>query len=223
MQIPHLMIGGFALGGVPTDLGPTLSPFPRLPFAAPAMNFHWSRSTASRCPGVPVLMTGSLQDLWTLYQPILRPILRIGPIFGGIAMLSWRVREQRVAVTAKTILIPPIAMSTGFFMFISPLMRVPWSWAIVSLTLGAFVLSYPLLSSSRLVDRDGEIFMHRSRVFLWVLLGLLAIRLALHDWIGHLISPLQTAAVFYLVAFGMIVRWRGDMYRQYHALRPRGA
>ena len=53
-----------------------------------------------------------------------------------------------------------------------------------------------------------------------ILLGLLGLRLALHDYIGHLISPLQTAAVFFLLAFGMIVRWRSDMYRQYRRLVP---
>jgi membrane protein CcdC involved in cytochrome C biogenesis len=60
--------------------------------------------------------------------------------------------------------------------------------------------------------------MQRSRAFLGILLALLAVRLLLHDYIGHLISPLQTAAVFYLLAFGMIVRWRWTMYRQYQAL-----
>lgn len=56
--------------------------------------------------------------------------------------------------------------------------------------------------------------------FLAILLGLLGLRLALRDYIGHLISPLQTAAVFFLLAFGMIVRWRSDMYRQYRRLVP---
>ena len=41
-----------------------------------------------------------------------------------------------------------------------------------------------------------------------------------HESIGHLISPMQTASVFYLLAFGMIVRWRTTMYRQFRALVP---
>jgi membrane protein CcdC involved in cytochrome C biogenesis len=51
-----------------------------------------------------------------------------------------------------------------------------------------------------------------------ILLVLLAIRLALHDYIGHIISPLQTASLFYLLAFGMIVRWRLVMYLQYQRI-----
>ena len=160
----------------------------------------------------------SLPELYAQYQPIIRPALRIGPIFGGIAMLAWRVRETRVPVSRNAIIIPPLAMSTGFMMFIVPMMRIPWLWAISAFLLGFLVLSWPLVRSTRLEPRDGVVWMKRSRAFLMILLVLLAIRLALHDYIGHIISPLQTASVFYLLAFGMIVRWRLVMYRQYQRI-----
>ena len=80
--------------------------------------------------------------------------------------------------------------------------------------MGLFVFSYPLVRSSRLELRDSVVYMNRSRAFLAILLGLLALRLALHDFIGHLISPLQTASLFYRMAFGMIARWRLGMYGQ---------
>lgn len=156
-----------------------------------------------------------LRELYVRYQQVIRPVLRFGPILGGVVLLAWRVRETRVPVTKKAIIIPPVAMSSAFFMFLSPLTRIPWSWAIVSLLLGWLVLSYPLVRSTRLEVRGGVIYMTRSRAFLAILLGLLAVRLLLHDYIGHLISPLQTASVFYLMAFGMIVRWRSLMYRQF--------
>ena len=159
-----------------------------------------------------------LPELYAQYQPIIRPALRIGPIFGGIAMLAWRVRETRVPVSRNAIIIPPLAMSTGFMMFIVPMMRIPWLWAISAFLLGFLVLSWPLVRSTRLEPRDGVVWMKRSRAFLMILLVLLAIRLALHDYIGHIISPLQTASVFYLLAFGMIVRWRLVMYRQYQRI-----
>jgi membrane protein CcdC involved in cytochrome C biogenesis len=163
----------------------------------------------------------SFQELYARYQWIIKPILRVSPIVGGIVILAWRVRETRVPVTTKSILIPPAAMSTGFFMFIAPMMRIPWTWAIAALLLGAFALSLPLLHSTRLEQRDGVVYMRRSPAFLAILLALLAVRLLLHDYIGHLISPLQTAAVFYLLAFGMIVRWRWTMHRQYDAIMSR--
>ena len=159
-----------------------------------------------------------LPELYAQFQPIIRPALRIGPIFGGIAMLAWRVRETRVPVSRNAIIIPPLAMSTGFMMFIVPMMRIPWLWAISAFLLGFLVLSWPLVSSTRLEPRDGVVWMKRSRAFLMILLVLLAIRLALHDYIGHIISPLQTASLFYLLAFGMIVRWRLVMYLQYQRI-----
>ena len=46
----------------------------------------------------------------------------------------------------------------------------------------------------------------------------LAIRLLLHEYGGRLVSPLLTATLFYLMAFGMIVRWRMLMHRQFRRL-----
>ena len=60
--------------------------------------------------------------------------------------------------------------------------------------------------------------MKRSRTFLWVLFGLFSLRLLLHDYIGHLISPMQTASVFFLMAFGMIVVWRVRLYLLYRLI-----
>lgn len=163
------------------------------------------------------------QQLFAQYQWFLRPILRIGPIFGGIAMLAWRVRETRVPVTREAIVIPPLAMSSAFFMFLSPMMRVPWWWAATAFLLGLFLLSWPLVRSSRLELRDGVVYMRRSRAFLGILAALLAVRLALHDYIGHIVSPLQTASLFFLAAFGMIVRWRAGMYLQYRRIVAPGS
>lgn len=160
----------------------------------------------------------NFHDFYLQYGNVLGPLLRIGPIFGGIGLLLWRVQETRMPVTIKSIVIPPLGMSTGFGMFFSPLMRVPWSWAIASFAFGVVLLSYPLLKSSRLERRDGVIYMKRSRAFLWIIFGLFSVRILLHDYIGQFISPLQTAAIFYLMAFGMIVRWRTSLYVAYRRL-----
>lgn len=109
-------------------------------------------------------------------------------------------------------------MSSGSCMFTAPMTRVPWSWAIIALSLGFFVLSRPLVSSTRLEPRDGMVYMTRSRAFLAILLVVLAIRLLLHEYGGRLVSPLLTASLFYLMAFGMIVRWRMLMHRQFRRL-----
>jgi membrane protein CcdC involved in cytochrome C biogenesis len=140
------------------------------------------------------------------------------PLVGGLAVLVWRIQETRTPVSARKILIPPLGMSTGFFMFVAPAMRVPWTWALGAYLVGALVLSYPLARTSSL-ERSGDvILMRRSNGFLLILLGLLALRLALHDYIGAVMPAKQTAAVFFILAFGMISRWRAGMYLQYRAL-----
>jgi membrane protein CcdC involved in cytochrome C biogenesis len=169
-----------------------------------------------------ILGQAELQDLYTKYGSVIRPLMRVSPVIGGLVIVAWRMRETRVPVTKKSIVVPPLAMSTGFGMFFAPMMRVPWSWAVVALLAGAFLLSWPLLRSTKLEARDGHVYMQRSRAFMLILLVLLALRIGLHDYIGHLISPLQTAAVFYLLAFGMIAMWRFRMYRQYEAITAAG-
>ncbi len=140
------------------------------------------------------------------------------PLVGGLAVVVWRIQETRTPVTARKILIPPLAMSTGFCMFVMPAMRVPWTWAVVAYLVGALALSYPLERTSSLERVGDVIYMRRSHGFLVILLGLLALRLLLHNYVGAMMPPKQTAAVFFILAFGMISRWRASMYRQFRAL-----
>ncbi|MGD2045633.1 MAG: cytochrome c biogenesis protein CcdC [Gemmatimonadota bacterium] len=153
----------------------------------------------------------------------LRILAVMAPIAGGLGVLAWRIQETRTPVTARKIIIPPLAMSTGFGMFFSPAMRVPWTWAIGAFLIGALVLSPPLARTSKLERRGDVILMKRSKGFLLILLGLLALRIALHDYVGHLISARQTAAVFFILAFGMILRWRVGMYFKFRELTSDGA
>jgi membrane protein CcdC involved in cytochrome C biogenesis len=152
-------------------------------------------------------MSGALSGLATL-----------APIVGGLTVLAWRVQETRTPVTARKIIIPPLAMSTGFGMFVVPAMRIPWTWGLAAFAFGALVLSPPLSRTSKLERRGEEILMQRSRGFLLILLGLLALRIGLHDYVEHLVSARQTAAIFFVLAFGMILRWRVSMYLRFREL-----
>jgi len=141
-----------------------------------------------------------------------------GSLAGLLAVMAWRVREARGAVSVKKIVIPPLGMATGFSMFAVPAFRVPWTWAAMALLLGASALAYPLLRTSRLVRQGGVIMMQRSNAFFAVILGLAAIRLMARGYVDTVLSGKQTAAVFYLLAFGMIVRWRTRMLLEYRKL-----
>jgi membrane protein CcdC involved in cytochrome C biogenesis len=148
----------------------------------------------------------------------LRIFATLAPVVGALTVLAWRVQETRTPVTARKIVIPPLAMSTGFGMFVVPTMRIPWSWGLAAFALGALVLSPPLARTSKL-ERKGEvILMQRSKGFLLILLGLLALRIGLHDYVEHLVSARQTAAIFFVLAFGMILRWRVSMYLRFREL-----
>jgi membrane protein CcdC involved in cytochrome C biogenesis len=139
-------------------------------------------------------------------------------LLGMTAVLLWRLRESRTALSAPRILLPPLAMSTGFLMFLAPDTRIAWSWALAAFLLGALVLSYPLMRVSVLTRVGDEIRLRRSPVLLLVLLGLAALRLLLRDYVDDVVSPLQTAGLFFILAFGMVLRWRAGMLRQYRAL-----
>jgi membrane protein CcdC involved in cytochrome C biogenesis len=145
----------------------------------------------------------------------------VGAVLGLFAVLVWRLREGRRPVTLKTIVIPPLGMATGFSMFILPAFQVPWTWALGAFLVGSLLLAYPLIRTSRLVIEQNTVMMRRSKVFFVVVLILAAIRYLGRDYIGRMISLEQTAGLFFILAFGMILTWRTRMYFQYKKLlRP---
>jgi membrane protein CcdC involved in cytochrome C biogenesis len=142
----------------------------------------------------------------------------VGSVVGLIAVMAWRIREGRTAVTIRKIIIPPLGMATGFSMFVVPGFRVPWAWGAFAFLIGAIFLAYPLLITSRLV-RDGDsIMMKRSNAFFAVVIALAAIRYFARGYLDSLLSMQQTAALFFVLAFGMIVRWRMRMLQEYRTL-----
>ncbi|HEX7729465.1 MAG TPA: cytochrome c biogenesis protein CcdC [Terracidiphilus sp.] len=137
---------------------------------------------------------------------------------GFVVITIWRVRESRSAVSLKKIIIPPLGMSTGFSMFVVPAFRVPLEWAGLAFLAGAMVLAWPLLLTTRLERRDGAVMMKRSSAFLAVILVLAAVRFAARGYFDTFLSVQQTGGLFFILAFGMIVVWRGKMLMDYRKL-----
>lgn len=133
-------------------------------------------------------------------------------------MIVWRVREARSAVSVRKIILPPLGMATGFSMFLVPAFRIPWVWAGFSFVIGAFCLAYPLLKTSRLVRQGEEVMMQRSSAFFAVILVLAAIRILARRYFDTFLTVQQTGALFFVLAFGMIVRWRAQMLVEYRKL-----
>lgn len=137
----------------------------------------------------------------------------------GVAGVTvWRLRETRSAVSLKKIVLPPLGMATGFSMFLVSAFRIPWVWAVGAFLLGATALAYPLLRTTRLVRQGDAIMMQRSGAFLAVLFVLSAIRLLAHGYFDTFMTAQQTAGLFFILAFGMIICWRAKMLIDYRKL-----
>jgi membrane protein CcdC involved in cytochrome C biogenesis len=63
--------------------------------------------------------------------------------------------------------------------------------------------------------------MHRSAAFFIVIFVLALIRFLARSYLDSLMTLEQTGGLFFILAFGMIVRWRLRMLMEYRALtRP---
>jgi membrane protein CcdC involved in cytochrome C biogenesis len=146
-----------------------------------------------------------------------------GAVIGLLGVLAWRIREGRTAVTVKKIIMPPLGMATGFCMFFVPAFRVPWTWALAAFLVGVVALAWPLLITSKLVRAGDAIMMQRSNAFFLVVIALAAIRFFARGYFDRIMSIDQTAALFFVLAFGMILRWRLRMLSEYRALTAPGS
>ena len=153
--------------------------------------------------------------------PLPSPGAAFGSLIGLAAVLTWRIREARGPVSIKKIVIPPMGMATGFSMFIVPAFRVPWTWALGAFLIGAIALAYPLLRTSRLIREGDVVMMQRSSAFFTVILALAAIRLLARGYFDSFLTAQQTAGLFFVLAFGMILRWRVSMFLEYRAFTSR--
>jgi len=145
----------------------------------------------------------------------------ISILVGGAVVIFWRIRETRSAVTLKKILIPPAGMATGFSMFAVPAFHIPWIWALISFATGATLLAWPLVATTKLRRQGETIMMKRSPAFLVVIFALLAVRCFADGFFSKFLTVPQTAGTFFILAFGMIVCWRGSMFLAYRRLTAR--
>jgi membrane protein CcdC involved in cytochrome C biogenesis len=137
---------------------------------------------------------------------------------GLVAVTTWRLREARSAVSLRKIVIPPLGMATGFCMFFVPAFRIPLAWAGIAFLVGAIALAWPLLMTTRLVKEGDAVMMKRSSAFLAVILVLAAIRFLARGYFDTILTGQQTGALFFVLAFGMIVRWRAQLLIDFRRL-----
>lgn len=144
----------------------------------------------------------------------------VGALLMALMVIFIRLKASDRPVTIRKILIPPLGMSTGFFMFVVPEVRVSLWWALAAFLAGWFIFAYPLIKTTTFHEKEGLIYAQRSKSFILVLLGLLLVRTLLHEFIDRYISIPQSGGLFFILAFGMIVHWRVFMLRRYRSLVP---
>ena len=76
----------------------------------------------------------------------------VAAVLGTLAVLAWRIRESRRAVSTRSIVIPPMGMSTGFSMFMMPAFRVPWLWGLTAFVLAMAYRSWQLHGHDEVQD-----------------------------------------------------------------------
>jgi membrane protein CcdC involved in cytochrome C biogenesis len=138
----------------------------------------------------------------------------------GLIILFVRMRAAKKPTNAKKIILPPFFMATGFLMFAIPIFHIDFRYAIGAFLLGN-IFSLFLIKSSSFIEKDGDIYMERSKVFMFIILGLIVIRLALKTYINQYVSLYETSSIFFIVAFGMLLPWRLAMYVSFKKLKSK--
>lgn len=138
----------------------------------------------------------------------------------GMAFLAMfiRMKAAKKPATAKKIILPPIFMSTGALMFIHPYFRVTPLEVTEALLVG-MLFSILLVKTSKFEIRDKQIYLKRSKAFMYILIGLLLFRILIKSVLSMTIDYGELSGMFWILAFGMIVPWRIAMYRNFSQLQ----
>ncbi|WP_422123215.1 CcdC family protein [Planococcus sp. X10-3] len=144
-------------------------------------------------------------------------ITTVGALIMGVLAMFVRSRAAKKPASVKKILLPPIFMSTGALMFIFPFFRVAPAQIAEALAAG-IVFSLVLIWTSKFEVKDGEIYLKQSKTFLYILIGLLLVRIVGKVILSSTIDIGELGGMFWILAFGMIIPWRIAMYYQYKNL-----
>ncbi|HLQ72408.1 MAG TPA: cytochrome c biogenesis protein CcdC [Bacillota bacterium] len=136
----------------------------------------------------------------------------------AITMIFVRIKASKKPATVKKIILPPLFMSTGAFMFFFPEFQLNFQEIVEAFILGVG-LSFFLIKTSRFEKKSGDIYLIPSKSFVFILFGLLVIRLIIKWIIGSTISLGETSGMFFLLAFFMILSWRIAMLYQFKKLQ----
>ncbi|MGX5609627.1 CcdC family protein [Bacillus cereus] len=136
----------------------------------------------------------------------------------AVGVMFIRLKAAKKPATLKKIVLPPIFMSTGAFMYLLPEFRLTTSEIIEAVLVGVF-FSIFLIKTSKFEIREQDIYLQRSKAFIFILIGLIVVRLAFKSYLSQTIHLGQLSGMFFLLSFSMIVSWRIAMYRSFMKLK----
>ncbi|MBH0229406.1 cytochrome c biogenesis protein CcdC [Halobacillus yeomjeoni] len=147
-------------------------------------------------------------------------ISTIGAACMATGMIFLRLRAAKRPASVRKIILPPMFMSTGALMFVIPMFRVEWIQVLEAFSVGV-LFSFLLIRTSKFEVRGDHIYLKPSRAFIFILFGLLILRIVLKLVIGQTVSFGETSGMFFLLAFGMILTWRIAMLKQFLQLEKK--
>lgn len=138
--------------------------------------------------------------------------------FMGTMAIIVRSKSAKRPVSVKKIILPPLFMSTGAFMFVFKEFRVPPLQIVEALAVG-MLFSLVLIRTTHFEIRDEAIYIKRSKAFAFILFGLLIVRLIGKLALSSTIDIGELGGMFWILAFGMIVPWRVAMLFKFNKLK----
>ncbi|MFX3622989.1 MAG: CcdC family protein [Ectobacillus sp.] len=135
----------------------------------------------------------------------------------AVGAMFIRLKAAKKPASLKKIILPPIFMSTGALMYVFPVFRLTSAEMAEAIAVG-LIFSIFLIKTSKFEVRGQEIYLKRSKAFIFILIGLLVVRIAFKTYLSQSIAFGQLSGMFFLLAFSMIVSWRIAMYRSYKKL-----
>lgn len=144
-------------------------------------------------------------------------ISSVGAICMAIFVMFIRMKAAKKPTSVKKIILPPIFMSTGALMFIVPAFRVTPLEILEALGVG-MLFSILLIKTSKFEIRENQIYLKRSKAFLFILIGLLVVRISGKLILSSTIDYGELSGMFWILAFGMIVPWRLAMFKSFRRL-----
>lgn len=136
----------------------------------------------------------------------------------GTFVMFVRMKASKKPTNEKKIIIPPIAMSTGALMFVFPEFRVHPMQILEAAAVG-MLFSTILIATSKFEVKEQDIYLKRSKAFVFILVGLLLFRIVAKIVLSSSIDVGELAGMFWILAFAMLVPWRIAMLIQFKKVK----